>query len=184
MSVKRHGIVVLKLVRVIGSSDGFGSHFTASDSVNDLELFVRKLDVPLIELISDSPPPVLVFWLLDKLFDLVTCLFLHDFFEFIIIPEVLELIIPSIRNFTNLYLNLLVLFIIGFVFTDLDVILLVLIGSGSFQRLTLLMFGIGLGSGALLVCVNHRSMIGWLLDWCFQLQIRGSFWERKYKCIC
>jgi hypothetical protein len=59
MNRERIIVVILKLVGSIGNS--FGCHFSASDSINKLKLFVSESYISLVELISDSPPPIFIF---------------------------------------------------------------------------------------------------------------------------
>ena len=124
MGVEGHWVIIFEFIRVVFGGDGFGGHFSASDSVDDLKLLVCELDVFHVELISDGSPPVFVFRFLDKFFNFITSFFLGNFFKLVVISEMLEFVIPSIRNFTNLDLDLLVLFIVGFVVTDFNIFLL------------------------------------------------------------
>ncbi len=126
---------MVKLVRVVCGCNGFRCHFSASDPVDDFKLFVCELDIFHIELISDGPPPVLILGLLDELFDFIASFSLINFLEFVVIAEMLELIIPAVRNLTDFDLYLLILLVIRLVVADLDFFLLLcrpFIGTGSF----------------------------------------------------
>lgn len=122
-----HRVVMLQLIGVVGSGDGFRGHFSTSDSVDDFQLLVCQLDIFHVELVSDSPPPVFVFGFLDELFDFISGFFLDNFFELVIITEVLELIIPSVGDFANLDFDLLVLLIVRFVVADFNIVLVLLL---------------------------------------------------------
>ncbi len=126
---------MVKLVRVVCGCNGFGRHFSASDPVDDFKLFFCELDIFHIELISDGSPPILILGFLDELFDFIASFFLDNFLEFVVIAEMLELIIPSVRNFTDFDLYLLILLVIRLIVADLDFFLLLcgpFIGTGSF----------------------------------------------------
>ena len=60
----------------VGFFHGFVDELAGPDASHDVELFVGDLDVPLVELVFDTPPPVGVFALLDELVELV--IYLHD----------------------------------------------------------------------------------------------------------
>lgn len=69
----------------------------------------------MVQLIPDSPPPILVLGLLDELRDLIVLLLLGDLLQMLIIAKMLELIIPTIGNTTYLHTGQLILLIVGFV---------------------------------------------------------------------
>lgn len=69
----------------------------------------------MVQLIPDSPPPILVLGLLDELSDLIILLLLGDLLQMLIIAKMLELIIPTIGNTTYLHTGQLILLIVGFV---------------------------------------------------------------------
>lgn len=49
----------LKLILIIGNS--FGGHFSTPNSINKCKLFISENNIPHIKLISDGPPPILIF---------------------------------------------------------------------------------------------------------------------------
>jgi hypothetical protein len=55
----------------IGFFHGFVHELASPDPPHDVQLLVRDLDVPLVELVFDRPPPVRVFALFDELIQLV-----------------------------------------------------------------------------------------------------------------
>lgn len=61
MRVEWHGVVVVELVRVVGGGDGFGGHFSASDSVDDFELLISEVDILHVEFVTNGPPPIFIF---------------------------------------------------------------------------------------------------------------------------
>jgi hypothetical protein len=96
---------------VDGGCYGFGRHFATSDSINQLKLFFSKSDISLIELISNSSPPIFIFRFLYELSNHVTLFLVSDLLQILIIAKMFELIIPSIRNPSNFDLGQLVLLI-------------------------------------------------------------------------
>lgn len=95
-------------------------------------------------------------WLLDEFLYFINSLFLNNSFELIIIPEVFELIIPSVRDFTNLNFHLFILLVIRFSVTNLHIIhflLLLFRRSLSLQILDLLLHNCRLWT--FLVSVDH-----------------------------
>jgi hypothetical protein len=119
-----HGVVVVELVWVIGGGDGFGGHFTASDSVDDFELLISEVDIFHVELITNGPPPIFIFWLLNKLLNFIASFLLNNFFQFIVISKMFELVIPAIGDFTDFNFDLFVLLVVGLIVAELDVLLL------------------------------------------------------------
>ena len=69
----------------------------------------------MVELIPYRPPPILILGLPDELGDLIFLFLLGDLLQVLIIPKMLELIIPAIGNTANLNTGQLILLIIGFV---------------------------------------------------------------------
>lgn len=97
---------------IVGTGNFGRGHFPTPDTVNESKLFISKHNITHIELIPDSPPPIFVLRLLDELFELISLLLLDDRIQFVIVAEMLELIIPSVRNLSNLYAGELLLLII------------------------------------------------------------------------
>ncbi len=138
------------------------------------------MDILLIELISDGSPPIFVLGLLDKLLNLISGFLLLDFLEFIVIPEVLELIIPAVWDLANLDFDLLVLLIIRLVVTYLDVVLFLIlftIGTGPLEVVTVLC-DLHLRSWSIFVGVNHFEFVLMMIDWLFRSSCR-----ERIKCI-
>jgi len=117
-----HRVVVLQFVRVIDSCNCLWNHFTASNSVNYIQLLIGQLNVFHVELISDCSPPVFVFWLLNEFLDFINCFGFCDFLEFVVIPKMFKLIVPPIWNLTYFDFNLLILLIKGLIITNLGLI--------------------------------------------------------------
>jgi hypothetical protein len=159
MGTQGHGVVILQFVRVVRGGDGLGSHFAWSDTVDDLELLVGQSDIFHVEFVSDGTPPVFILGLLDELLDGWAGLGLDDLFEVIIIPKVLELIIPPIGNLTDFDLYCFILFIIGLVVTQLYIILFFVLGGGSGPLQIL-----GQGTG-FLVAGNHLLNLFIIISW-------------------
>lgn len=78
-------------------------------------MFIIEPDISLVELIPNSPPPILILRLLDELSDLIILLLLGDLLQMLIIAEMLELIIPTIGDTTYLHTGQLILLVVGFV---------------------------------------------------------------------
>jgi hypothetical protein len=131
MGTQGHGVVILQFVRVVCGGDGLRGHFAWSDTVDDLELLVGQSDIFHVEFVSDGTPPVFILGLLYELLDGWAGLGLDDLLEVIIIPKVLELIIPPIGNLTDLDLYCFILFVIGLIVTQLYIILFLVFGWGS-----------------------------------------------------
>lgn len=55
------GIVVVIFNLIIRGGDCLRSHFSASNSIDELKLFVSETNISLIELIPDGPPPIFIF---------------------------------------------------------------------------------------------------------------------------
>lgn len=106
----------IKLIGLISNS--FWSHFATSYSINQGKLLISQYDISHVKLVSDSPPPIFVLWLMNKLFQLTNCRFLILKYrlQFIIIAKIFKLIIPSIWNFSNFDFSQLVLLIIRIIF--------------------------------------------------------------------
>jgi len=102
MNGERIIVIILELISSIGKS--FRGHFSASNSINKLKLFIGKSNISLVELISDSSPPIFIFRLLDELCNHIILFLLGYFLQIFIITKVFELVIPSIGNTTDFYL--------------------------------------------------------------------------------
>ena len=113
MGAEGEGVVVLELDLVLLVGYGLRGHLSASDPVDELELLVREPDVPLVELVPDGPPPILVLRFLDELGYHVVLLLFGHLLQVLIVSEMFQLIIPSVGNAPDLHLRLLVLLVIG-----------------------------------------------------------------------
>ena len=69
MSVNRERIIMFKLDAIVRFSNCLRSHFSTSDSIYKLKLFIWETNISLIELISDGSPPIFVFWFFDEFCD-------------------------------------------------------------------------------------------------------------------
>ena len=113
MNRERIIVVILELIGSVGYS--FGCHFSASDSINKLKLFISESNISLVELISDSPPPIFIFRLLNELCNHIILFLLGNLLQIFVIAKVFELVIPSIGNAADFDLSEFVFLIEGLV---------------------------------------------------------------------
>ena len=118
MSTQRKRIAIIVLDFKLSVGYGLRCHLATSDPIDELELFIRKPDISLIELISDGPPPILILGFFDKLGDHVVLLLFGYLLKVFIVPEMFQLIIPSIGYATYLNLSLLVFLVVGFLLAE------------------------------------------------------------------
>jgi len=113
------GIVVIVLDFIASVSHGFTGCFSTPNPINELKLFIRESNISEIKLISDGPPPVLIFRFTDKLRDFIVLFLFSNLLEMFVVTEVFELIIPAVGNASNFNLSKLILLIQRFVVTEL-----------------------------------------------------------------
>jgi hypothetical protein len=106
------GICVTVFNSVICIGDCFGCILTRSDSINEFELRVRQDNIAIIEIISDSAPPVLILGFLNELLDLITLFALFNFTQLIVIAKMCKFIVPMIRYSADSDFDLLIISII------------------------------------------------------------------------
>ena len=89
----------------------FGCHFSTSNSIKEFKLLISESNISLIEVISDSSPPIFILCLFDEFSDKIILFLFCYLLKVLIITEMFELVVPSVWNTSYFDLSLLIFLI-------------------------------------------------------------------------